>query len=143
MQYALEQYLGGTKYIIYPCMVNVSPINLKRAKAFIIYARAKTVMDWFQTTLYTRVIVNATRQMKKSPILRCTFFHQYLDFKRICSLHPSPFQKCSGLKKSYVDYFISNVHHRFVIFFVWFQPKIYIYLFVELSFLASSWYTPK
>ena len=36
------------------------------------------ICDWFQMTLYTRVIVNITKRMKKSPILGCTFLHQYL-----------------------------------------------------------------
>ena len=36
--------------------------------------------DWFQMTLYTRVIVNITKRMKKAPVLQCTFLHQYLNF---------------------------------------------------------------
>ena len=38
------------------------------------------MVDWYQTTLYTRVLVNATNWMKKSPIPRCTFLHQYYIF---------------------------------------------------------------
>ena len=36
-------------------------------------------MDWFQKTLYTRVLVNITKLPKQGPILRCTFLHRFLD----------------------------------------------------------------
>ena len=38
------------------------------------------VSKMVQTTLYTRVLVNTTKRMEKSPILRCTFIHHYLVF---------------------------------------------------------------
>ena len=52
-------------------------------------------IEWFQTTLCTRVLVTATKPMKKAPILLCTFLHQYLIFL-IIPLHPPPFQRQSG-----------------------------------------------
>ena len=36
------------------------------------------VVDIFQTTMYTRLLLNFTKWMKKLPILRCTFLHQFL-----------------------------------------------------------------
>ena len=42
---------------------------------------------WFQTTLYTRLIVNVTKRMKKY-----TFLRRYLAFLgEIIPLHPAPF----------------------------------------------------
>ena len=36
------------------------------------------LVDMSQMTLYTRVLVNITKRMKKTPILRCIFLHQSL-----------------------------------------------------------------
>ena len=37
---------------------------------------------------------------EKSPILQCTFLHQYLEFpKKNRPLHPAPFQKCCEIIK--------------------------------------------
>ena len=63
-----------------------------------------------------------------------------LDFLNI-PLHPAPFQKYSGIIIfSYVEYFMSNVHHSFVSFIFGLFPPPQKYLVVELSFLASYWY---
>ena len=67
----------------------------------------------------------------KSPILRCIFLHQYLElFYKINPLHPTPFQKCSGVILIVLSKcWRRNVHPRFVSFF-WFgsNPK---YVFIS------------
>ena len=40
------------------------------------------IMGWLHTAMYTRLLINVTKQMKKSPIWRCTFLHQYLIIKK-------------------------------------------------------------
>ena len=49
-----------------------------------------TLYGWFQRILCMRVLLNTTKRMKKEPILRCTFIHQYLEYKKIIPLNPSP-----------------------------------------------------
>ena len=96
------------------------------------------MMDWFQMTLYTGLIVNVTKRMNKAPIFPCTFLHQYF----LIAYHTQPpLKNLVGWFFSYVDYLISNVHHSFVSFVLGLFPTKCIYRFVELLFLASYWYT--
>ena len=91
-------------------------------------------LDFLHTTLYTRVIVNFKKRMKKATILRCIFLHQYLDFL-ISPLHPAPFEKFSGI--FYFILFPMLVDKRappFCHCFFSFQLKKIIYIFVEILF---------
>ena len=54
------------------------------------------ISDLFQTKLYTRVLVNVTKQMNKSSIFRCTFLHQYLEFLNISNYTQHPFKNSVG-----------------------------------------------
>ena len=72
-------------------------------------------LDWFQMTLYKRVLVNITKQMKKAPIWRCIFLYQYLILKT-SPVHLAPILFLVGLG------FLTqcrriNVHRPFVSFF--------------------------
>ena len=83
--------------------------------------------------LYTRVVVNITKLIKKHPFLgTCFSLNIWIKQDKIIPLHPDPFQKCSGYFFSCVDYCMSNAHHSSVSFCFFFNPKTII--FVDLSY---------
>ena len=53
-------------------------------------------LDWFQTTLHTRVLVKTTKLIKKAPILWCTLLHQYLELLKNLPLHQHTFKNAVG-----------------------------------------------
>ena len=54
--------------------------------------------NWFQTIINTGVLVNITKRMEKVPILRCTFFHQYLEcFEKLAHYNQPTFRKLWGV----------------------------------------------
>ena len=105
-------------------------------------------IDWFQATLYTRVLVNVTKRMKNHPFCSTHLSISFWVIKKMISpLHSAPIQKFSEVFNFIVLPML--MERRAPPFcrgggeLVCFQPKMYIYLFVELSFFASSWYKPK
>ena len=51
----------------------------------------ENALDWFQTTLYTWLLVNIKTYIKEAPNLQITFLHQFLTEKMIRPLRPAPF----------------------------------------------------
>ena len=99
-------------------------------------------MDWFHTTLYTRVLVNITKLMKNHPICGARFsVNIWNSLKIFSSLHLPPFQNVVVWFKS------SNIDGEtcttvLSVFFVWFQPQKYLSLFGALFFsfaLVHTW----
>ena len=79
------------------------------------WVRMDTI-DWFQIILCTRVLVNITKMIQKSPILRCTFSPSISGiFEKSSALHPAPFQKYGRIIKNTL-FPQRNVHNHFVIF---------------------------
>ena len=106
-------------------------------------------LHWFQTTLYTRVLLNVIKRMKKSPILLCTFLRQYLIFL-ISPLHPAPIWYVLGWFKNISQCWFKNIfqcwqinmHRRFVSFFL-VPTKKHIFLFLELSYFRFFFVYPQ
>ena len=89
----------GIKQIVKNLWASQKYHNMKLFLAFICNQKNhyEIKRDWFQTTLNTRVLVNVTKFIKKSPILRCVFLQNVLVFfLTVSSLHLAPIQKCSG-----------------------------------------------
>ena len=97
---------------------------------------------WLQMALHTRVLVKVTKRMKNNHF----------------AVHVPP--SILGIKqnklshytqqKNPVGYIFKNPNDDgetrttiLSVFGVWFQPPKIIYLFLELYFFASSWYTTK
>ena len=91
-------------------------------------------MDWFHTTLYTRVLVNITKLMKNHPICGARFsVNIWNSLKIFSSLHLPPFHNVVVWFKS------SNIDGEtcttvLSVFFVWLQPQKYLSLFGALFF---------
>ena len=87
-------------------------------------------LDSRHTRTTTRVLVNAIKRMKKHPFCGAQLSINVWNFlKNISQLYPAPFQKCSGMVLfSYVNYCMSNVHHRFVVFTLGLVPTQQNYL---------------
>ena len=71
--------------------------NLKGSKyKNVLFLETGIILDWLQTKLYTRVLVNVTKRMKKAPILRCIFIHQYLIFFKLALYTHNAFKNVVG-----------------------------------------------
>ena len=95
------------------------------------------ILCWFQTTLYTRVLVYATKRQKKYPFWVARFSIKiWFKQKQISPLYPAPIQFCSGefSKNPNVDGETYTTVFSFLL--VWFRPPKNIYHFVELSFIC-------
>ena len=114
-------------------MIFYSPWVLGFPSFYFFRCSSANPVDWLQTTLYIRVLVITKKRMKKAPIFRCTFLHQYLVINKQNSLlHPSPFQKCIGiLLKSHC--WQRNIHYCFVGFVLSGPTPEDIYLLLEIS----------
>ena len=71
--------------------------NLKGSKyKNVLFLETGIILDWLQTKLYTRVLVNVTKLMNKAPILRCIFIHQYLIFLKLALYTHNAFKNVVG-----------------------------------------------
>ena len=113
------QYITGRGWYVNPYWHGYKPLT----------------MYWFQTKLYTLVLVNVTKRMKKSPILRCMLLHQYLTKKIIIPLYPAPIQLCIGLINP-PPMFTDKRAPPFFQFCFWFgfNPPIFLNLVRTLTF---------
>ena len=78
-------------------------------------------LDWFQATMYTRVLLNVTKLMKKPQILWITFLDQYLDFL-LSRYTQHTFRKAMGPFKN-TNLYGETCTTVLSVFLVWFQPK--------------------
>ena len=71
---------------------------------------------------------------KQTPILRCTFIHQHLNFLSISSWHQIPYQQCCGMFNfSHFDYCMRNMSRSFSSFFGLVPTPKNIYLFIDIK----------
>ena len=89
-------------------------------------------VDWFQTTLYTRVPINIKKQIKRNH-LEVHVPSSIFDQKNSAHYTQHPFNCAVGWRKSH--FLRRNVHCPFVSFvLVRFQPKKQLYLVRALIF---------
>ena len=84
-------------------------------------------VDWFQMTLYTWLLVNVTKWINKTPILRCTFLYQYLDFFNNTPTKPIPISKDHVIYFHLLSIALVTCNPFSAVFYFWFLPnKLFI-----------------
>ena len=87
------------------------------------------IIDWFQTKLYTRVIVNITKRMKKHPFWGARFSINFWVQRKLPRYTQHPFINLVGWIFINSKCWWVNLHHHFIEGgFLGYNPKKYISL---------------
>ena len=99
------------------------------------------IYNCLQTTLYTKVLVNTTKLMKKHPFCGARFYTNIF-FGKISPLHPSPFKK-SGIYFETFSVLTEKCAPPVCHFYFWFSsnPQKYVSIFRALIFSFILVYT--